>query len=131
MNEHRDTGQKGHKPAPLTPAEIIIDLLAGILVELMELNAKEAKVVQQITNLEDAIARIEDDAKNVADNTAATKTLVGQLQQEVADLTAQLANGVPITADQVQGFADRLDAVDTALDTIAPPITPPAETPPV
>lgn len=105
---------------------VILRLEEEQLAELRKLNEKVGTMVQELQNLDQAIAKIEADAINIANNVQATRDEVVALREEVAALQAQIDAGSPVTPAQLQALADRATAVDAALDAIVPDQPPPA-----
>lgn len=81
---------------------------------------KGDSIMAELQNLEDAMAKIEADAANIATNVQATRDEVAALTQQVADLQAQIDAGTAATPEQLQALADRANAIDASLDAIVP-----------
>ena len=101
------------------------DLLTEIRDQLATLVERfPQNMTQEFQNLSDAIAKVQTDVGNV-------QTMVSGLKDQITALEGQIAAGNPITPEQVAALTTQVDAIDAALDAVAPdaavPTEPPAE----
>lgn len=79
-------------------------------------------MADELQAAQDALAKVTQDVTNIQTAAQAAKDLNTQLQQQVADLQAQIGAGTVTGIDPaaVQAIADGLNAIDAQLDAVAP-----------
>jgi len=111
----------------------VLDWLRTLEAGVDHIIRKVHQMADELRTLDEAIAKIEDDAVNIAANVEETRLEVATLRAQVAELLLQIEAGTPATVEQLNDLTDRVNAVDEALDAIVPdPVEePPIEEPPI